>query len=68
MSNVASVGGYQPSVAYQGDRVNTPEQAPRESQTQPKQAPAADSQRGDQRASGEDASPDRRGGRVDVRA
>jgi hypothetical protein len=40
---------YQPAVAYQGGQINTPQQEPREAQTQPVQAPSADSQRGDQR-------------------
>jgi len=40
---------YQPAVAYQGGQVNTPQQEPKSGQTQPTQAPAADTQRGDQR-------------------
>lgn len=48
MVNAGSVT-YQPATAYQGGQVNTPQQQPRESQTQPKQAPAADSQRSDQK-------------------
>lgn len=40
---------YQPAVAYQGGQVNTPQQEPKSGQTQPTQAPAADTQRADQR-------------------
>lgn len=43
--------GYQPAVAYQGGPVNTPEQEPRSGRTQPRQAPAADTQRGDNQRS-----------------
>lgn len=48
MVSSASVA-YQPSVAYQGGQVNTPQQEPRSGQTQPAQAPAADSSRADRR-------------------
>lgn len=67
---------YQPSVAYQGGEVNTPQQEPRSGQTQPTQAPAADSSRTDRRthapeesrAPPEAASSDNRGSSVDVKA
>lgn len=39
--------GYQPAVAYQGGPVSTSPQEPKSGQTQPLQAPAADTQRGD---------------------
>ena len=39
---------YQPAVAYQGGQVNTPQQEPKSGQTQPIQAPAADTQSSDQ--------------------
>ena len=58
--------GYQPAVAYQGGPVNTPQQEPKSGQTQPKQAPAADTQRGDQRTHAEDHAD--RGKKVDVKA
>lgn len=58
--------GYQPAVAYQGGPVNTPQQEPKSGQTQPKQAPAADSQRADQRTHAEENS--NRGKSVDVKA
>jgi hypothetical protein len=59
--------GYQPAVAYQGGHVNTPQQEPKSGQTQPKQAPAADTQRGDQKSARDEqsSSPDR-GKSVDV--
>jgi hypothetical protein len=56
---------YQPAVAYQGGPVNTPQQEPKSGQTQPIQAPAADTQRADQRTAD---SPDSRGQNVDVQA
>ena len=56
---------YQPAVAYQGGQVNTPQQQPTSGQTQPIQAPAADSQSTDQQRSGRDVN---RGGIVDVKA
>lgn len=52
--------GYQPSVAYQGGQVNTPQQEPRSGQTQPTQAPAADTQRADQRSLASDSGGSRR--------
>jgi hypothetical protein len=62
--------GYQPAVAYQGGHINTPQQEPKSGQTQPKQAPAADTQRGDQKFSRDEdrsnSSPDR-GKSVDVK-
>ena len=67
--------GYQPAVAYQGGpSVNTPQQEPKSGQTQPKQAPAADTQRGDQRSlsspdnRNETAQNENRGKTVDVKA
>lgn len=42
---------YQPAVAYQGGQVNTPQQQPSSGQTQPIQAPAADTQSNDQQQS-----------------
>ncbi len=57
--------GYQPAVAYQGGPVNTPQQEPKSGQTQPKHAPAADTQRGDQRTHTEEHSS--RGKKVDVK-
>lgn len=60
--------GYQPAVAYQGGpAVNTPQQEPKSGQTQPKQAPAADTQRGDQRSLASEDSKNR-GKSVDVKA
>ncbi len=62
---------YQPAVAYQGGTtVNTPQQEPKSGQTQPKQAPAADTQRGDQRSLASQDSQDSRdrGKSVDVKA
>jgi hypothetical protein len=56
---------YQPAVAYQGGQVNTPEQEPRSGRTQPRQAPAADTQRGEQRSS---SSREDRGQLLDVTA
>jgi hypothetical protein len=41
---------YPTAVAYQGGQVNTPQQEPKTGQTQPREAPAADTQRGDQRS------------------
>lgn len=45
---MADVSGtsYQPAVAYQGGSTNTSIQEPKSGQTQPIQAPAADTQRG----------------------
>ncbi len=43
--NTTNVNVYQPAVAYQGGAVGTSEQEPRTGQTQPRQAPAADTQR-----------------------
>jgi hypothetical protein len=63
MVNVPDAG-YQPAVAYQGGPVNTPQQEPKSGQTQPKQAPAADTQRGDL----SERSTSQRGQSVDVRA
>jgi hypothetical protein len=56
---------YQPAVAYQGGQANTAQQEPKSGQTQPIQAPAADTQRGDQRSLQSDDSQSR-GQRVDV--
>ena len=56
---------YQPAVAYQGGQVNTPQQQPTSGQTQPIQAPAADTQSYDQQQS---SSSNNRGGIVDVKA
>ena len=56
---------YQPAVAYQGGQVNTPQQQPTSGQTQPIQAPAADTQSNDQQQS---SSSNNRGGIVDVKA
>jgi hypothetical protein len=58
---------YQPAVAYQGGQVNTPQQDPKNGQTQPIQAPAADSQGSDQQSS-QGSSSQGRGGIVDVHA
>ncbi len=61
---------YQPTVAYQGGQINTPQQEVKSGETQPKQAPAADTQRGDQRTrddNGPPASADR-GSNLDVKA
>lgn len=57
---------YQPAVAYQGGQVNTPQQDPKSGQTQPIQAPAADSQGSDQQSS--QGSNQDRGNNVDVQA
>jgi hypothetical protein len=58
---------YQPAVAYQGGQVNTPQQDPKSGQTQPIQAPAADSQGSDQQSS-QGSSSQGRGSIVDVQA
>jgi len=58
---------YQPAVAYQGGQVNTPQQQPTSGQTQPIQAPAADSQSNDQSQSSQYSSSGR-GSIVDVQA
>ncbi len=58
---------YQPAVAYQGGQVNTPQQEPKSGQTQPKQAPVADTQHSEQRSLS--AQDDKnRGKEVDVKA
>lgn len=58
---------YQPAAAYQGEPVSAPQQEPRSGQTQPREAPAADTQRGDQDSRQESSSPNR-GQTVDVKA
>jgi hypothetical protein len=57
---------YQPAVAYQGGQVNTPQQQPTSGQTQPIQAPAADSQGSDQQSS--QSSSQDRGNIVNIQA
>lgn len=64
MVNGPSVS-YQPAVAYQGGPVNTAEQEPQNGRTQPLQAPAADSQHGDEQHG---SSGRERGQVLDVRA
>jgi len=66
MTNVTGTS-YQPAVAYQGGQVNTPMQEPKSGQTQPKQAPAADTQRGDMEKDKHQSSYDR-GSKLDVKA
>lgn len=64
MVNGAGLGGYQPSVAFQGGQVSTPLQEPRTGQTQPREAAAADSQRSDQKSlASRDENRERRDGR-----
>ena len=58
---------YAPAVAYQGGPVNTPQQDPKSGETQPIQAPAADTQRGDQESQDSRDNQDR-GHTVDVSA
>ncbi len=58
---------YQPAVAYQGGQVNTPQQDPKSGQTQPIQAPAADTQGSDQQSS-QGSNSQGRGNAVDVQA
>ena len=58
---------YQPAVAYQGGQVNTTQQEPKTGRTQPKQAPAADTHRGDQQ-NDNSSSKESRGKSVDVKA
>jgi hypothetical protein len=59
---------YQPAVAYQGGLANTAQQEPKSGQTQPIQAPAADSQSSDQQSSQQSSSgsDSSRGSHVDV--
>ena len=59
---------YQPAAAYQGEHVNTPQQEPKSGETQPKQAPSADSQRGDQDNTRQESSSSDRGKTIDVKA
>ncbi|MFH1159226.1 MAG: hypothetical protein V1721_10175 [Pseudomonadota bacterium] len=59
---------YQPAVAYQGGPVNTPMQELKSGQTQPKQAPAADTQRGDLEKNDKRPSSYDRGTKIDVSA
>lgn len=66
MVSATNTNSYQSAVAYQGGQVNTPQQEPRSGQTQPKQAPAADTQRGDQENNA--SSNSNRGKSVDVKA
>lgn len=55
---------YQPAVAYQGGQVNTPQQDPKSGQTQPVQAPAADTQRESDNGAQHQASPQNGRGQV----
>ena len=64
MTDVSSAS-YQPAAAYQGESINTPAQEPKSGQTQPKQAPAADTQRGDPEGDKQSLSHDR-GKKLDV--
>jgi hypothetical protein len=62
---------YQPAVAYQGGLANTAQQDPKNGQTQPIQAPAADTQSSDQdtsrkSSSSSSSSSSGRGSNVDV--
>lgn len=66
MVNVPNAN-YQPAIAYQGGVVNTPQQEPKSGQTQPRQAPVADTQHSEQRSLS--AQDDKnRGKEVDVKA
>jgi len=67
MTSVSNVS-YQPAAAYQGSPAEAHAE-PRTGQTQPREAPAADTQRGDQHVTREEGkTASERGGRVDVKA
>lgn len=63
MADISSTS-YQPTVAYQGGAINTQMQEPKSDQTQPIQAPAADTQHGG--LEGKSMPSHDRGSKIDV--